>query len=80
MSFDERTQTMNIGTRDWLEASKNLKIRAYLPPLIPVEPGTESPDRGTQFTATGYEIPVTTKDVFEEALDKVSEPQTPERA
>lgn len=32
MSFDENAQTMNVGNDDWLEASKSLQIRGYLPP------------------------------------------------
>ena len=33
MSFDEDTQTMSVGSSDWLEASKNMEIRSYLPPV-----------------------------------------------
>lgn len=59
MSFDERTQTMNIGTPDWLEASKGMLIRSYLPPTVGgAEMVVEPMGQDTQFAATDYLIPV----------------------
>ena len=32
MGVDENTQSMSIGSRDWLDANKELQMRSYLPP------------------------------------------------
>jgi hypothetical protein len=66
MSFDENTQTTSVGSRDWLEASKGMEIRGYLPPVDTVELTTESLEQSTQFTATGYLIPVPTSGELEQ--------------
>lgn len=61
MSFDERTQTMNVGSRDWLEASKDMQIHAYVPPTLAM-------------TGPEVEVLVLTQEDFEGTLDKVSRP------
>lgn len=62
MSFDENTLTTNVGSRDWLEASKSIEIRGYLPLEGTVDITVESLDESTQFTAAGYEILVPEND------------------
>ena len=57
MSFDENTRTISVGSQEWLEASKNMEIRGYLPPEGAVEITTELLEHVTQFTAPSYEIP-----------------------
>jgi uncharacterized protein YcgL (UPF0745 family) len=59
LSFDENTQTINVGSRDWLEASKDMQIHAYVPPT-------------PTLAASGPEVFVLTQEDFEEVLDKVS--------
>lgn len=81
MSFDENTQTTNVGSRDWLEASKNMRIRGYLPPAGRADFTPGFLEQTTQLTATGYEIPVPIQEDVDHALDMVSLPvKTPERA
>ena len=60
MSFDENTQTMNVGSRDWLEASKDMRVQGYLPPTGAVHLVAGSLERSTQVTATGYGVRVLT--------------------
>lgn len=60
MSFDESTQTMSVGSQDWLEVSKRWQIRSYLPPVGNVEIVAGSVEQAIQLTATGYEISVPT--------------------
>ena len=48
MSFDENTQTMSVGSQDWLEATKGMQIRSYLPPMGNVEITGESVEHNTQ--------------------------------
>ncbi len=57
MSFDESTQTMSVGSQDWLEASRRWQIKSYLPPVGNVEIVAGSVEQAIQLTATGYEIP-----------------------
>ncbi len=45
---------MNVGGRAWLEAGTIVAVRGYLLPVETVEPLEST----TQFTATGFEIPV----------------------
>lgn len=58
MSFDENTQTMNVGSSDWLEASKDMKIRSYLPPVGNVRITVRPVEQDAQITITGYELPI----------------------
>ena len=37
LSYDENTQSISIGTRDWLEASEEMQVRSYLPPVDNVD-------------------------------------------
>jgi hypothetical protein len=48
MSFDENTQTMSVGSQDWLEASKGMQIRSYLSPMGNVEITGESVEHNPQ--------------------------------
>jgi hypothetical protein len=67
MSFDEGTQTMSVGSQDWLEASKNWQIRSYLPPVGDIEIAAGSVEQAIQLTATGYQIPVPMSREYESA-------------
>jgi len=58
MSFDENTQTMSVGSRDWLEASKDMQIQGYLPPAGGVYITIGSLGQSIQFAVTSYQVPV----------------------
>jgi kynureninase len=80
LSFDEHTQTVSVGTNDWLEASKDMQIRGYLPPVSRVATTTGFLEPITQLTATGHEVPAPVGEDIEHALDTVNLPvKTPER-
>lgn len=68
MSFNETPQTISVGSRDWLGASKDMEIRGYLPPEGTVEVTAELLEYVTQFTVTSYEIPVPANRDYESAL------------
>lgn len=57
MSYNENTQTMNIGSNDWLEASKDndMQIRSYLTPVGNVRIIVRPTEQDTQIIVTGYE-------------------------
>lgn len=58
MALDENTRTTSVGSRDWLEASKELRIQGYLPAVGKVDIITEFLESSTQVTMTGYGIPI----------------------
>ncbi len=73
--------TDNVGSREWLQASKDIEIQGYLPSERTVDIAPASPEEDTQHAPTGHEIPVLSRGDFEEALDKVSRPvRTPDSA
>lgn len=63
MSFNENTQTMNVGSHDWLEASKDMQIRSYLPSAgyaeIITGPATQDIEQTT--TACGIPVPMSVR-------------------
>jgi transcription antitermination factor NusA-like protein len=67
MSFDESTQTMNVGRNDWLEASKDkdMQIRSYLTPVGSVRIAVRPAEQDTQIIVTGYELPVLAGEEYE---------------
>jgi hypothetical protein len=68
LTIDENTKTVSIGSRDWLEASKELLIRSHLFQVGEMHILAESLERSTQFTMTGYENPVPVNTEYEGAL------------
>lgn len=65
MSFDENTHTMNIGGRDWIEASKDMQVQGYLPPTSEVYVVTGLLEQSNQFTITGHGVHVFIDEVSE---------------
>ena len=68
MTFDEN-KTMNLGTHDWLQASRNMHIRvqSYLPSVSEAEIAVDSVERYIQLTVPSYEIPVPLAERLDEA-------------
>ena len=76
MSFDENTQTMSVGSRDWLEASKDMQIRSYLPPMGNVKITGESVEHNPRTNRTLITVRTST-DSQREGLEVPNNPLDP---
>jgi hypothetical protein len=51
LTIDENRQTMSVGSRDWIEASKDMKMASYLPTVSNIGVTAEPVERETQVEA-----------------------------
>jgi hypothetical protein len=72
MSFETHAMTTNIGSHQWLEASRGLEIRGYLPPWYMVDITLAPAEHSSLLTATDHEIPAPT---FEELVATDQRPE-----
>ena len=69
MTIDENTMTVSIGSRDWLEVSKDWMIRSHLFQVGKMDILAKSWEPSTQFTMTGHENPVSPEAYRDDELE-----------